>query len=311
MSDRDPHVADWSSRAGIALAVGALLMVTNPPWAEACGPILPAAHPLSPPPAAVNVPLNAVLIASSSHRTVRFTLREVVTGKTVPIAESCEAEGVVRMCQGRPGPLAPSTAYAWSATPAPQAGEVSKPGGAAPPTEQIFTTGVEIDDRPALTNLTSDLAPLLAVELLEHQGPSASPCVSDIVRLRLTIARLDEPVVLAASGMNGGLPHGLEERAAPLLTPAAPSTERLLYAPPACLAVHLLDVAGNVTYLPPWCPPGDGSRSAGVTTPAPAPDTAACSTVPSFARPGTLSGLATLASILVLLARCGRRSPRR
>jgi MYXO-CTERM domain-containing protein len=234
------------------VAGGTGLLWALPGRAAACGATPSQAFPLSPPAAATDVPLNAVLIASSTYPRVSFTLRETTTGKAVPVSVACQLESDAQVCQAHPGPLLPNTAYSWNVVPEPPASQETYP---VPP-EQTFITGDRVDTQAAFSNPLPGSAPPFTVDILQNQKVNPSLCgVTHNVRLRFAFPRLDEPVVLAGAGM-GGLPQ-FYDQPAPLLGPGAGSTERRFFGAPSCLALRLIDMAGNVRHFAPWCPPAD------------------------------------------------------
>jgi hypothetical protein len=246
-----------SRRRPLLTILGLVAGGTGVLWAlpgrvAACGPTPSQAFPLSPPAAATDVPLNAVLIASSTYPRVSFTLREATTGKAVPVSVACQLESDAQLCQAHPGPLLPNTAYRWSVAPEAPASQETFP---VPP-EQTFTTGDRVDTQAAFSNPLPGSAPLFTVDILQNQKANPSVCgVTHNVRLRFAFPGLDEPVVLAGAGM-GGLPQ-FHDQPSPQLGPGAGSTERRFFGEPSCLALRLIDMAGNVRHFDPWCPPAD------------------------------------------------------
>lgn len=293
-------VALWATTSVVAIGAA-------PRRAAACSPTPIAAHPLMPAGGAKDVPLNAVLIASSVYRPVRFSLREAATGKAIPLSAACEAESVNYLCHGRPAELAPNTAYTWSAAAELGAQEMENPK-AVPPTEYSFTTGEKLDQEAPLTDVTPQATPPWTIEMLEHKHHMHAPCgAADVVRLRISLTRLNEPVVVTAAGM-GGLPDPWNGPAS-ILTPAAAVTDETFYAPPACVAVRLTDVAGNVRHLPPWCPPAATPASANATGPT-QPEVVACAAAPGRRTTSSSAAAALALGLLMTYVRRRRRVPR-
>jgi hypothetical protein len=295
----------------LCLAAGAGSLLASAP-ASACGPLPDVAYPVSPATGAVDVPLNAALVASSVFRPVRFTLQELDTGRAVPLTVSCETEAGPQLCLGRPGLLAANTAYVWTVEPDPRPGEEPpKPGSAAStPAQFRFTTGDRTDQTAPLSNLTPDPAPSFTVDILEHRKVPQNTCgIADNARMRIAVPRLDEPAVLVGSGM-GGLPQAWDQEAPPLLRREARSAERMFYAAPDCLALRLIDVAGNVRHLPPWCPPAPPAAPAPASVAKPEGELAAsCGAIPGRVTGGSSPVVALVGLASALVAR-RRRPPR-
>jgi hypothetical protein len=268
VQDQDvaPSSRPLSSRARVALSVamaalGVVALVPRP--AEACGSSARfTASPLLPLADATGVPTNAVLLASSSsaHHRPHFELREAESSRVIPVAVACEIEAGVEVCTGRPGPLAPRTRYLWSA----HLNHLSQPAST-----RAFTTG----EGPDLTLPLAELpppGPTLQVEVLEQVVKPNLPCgMSHRARMRFTVPDLDEPLAIVVAGM-GGYPHVFEDPV--LLTPAATSIDVTLYGALSCLAVRLIDAAGNTRHFAPWCPPSAGTGAPSATTEAGAGD---------------------------------------
>jgi hypothetical protein len=123
----------------------------------------------------------------------------------------------------------------------------------------------------------------------------------------------------------GGLPQSWDPPGAPLLTPQAPGTERMFYTAPDCLALRLIDVAGNVRHLSPWCPPastgaspganagaqpGSAAQSAGGAQPA-ATEAASCGSGPGRASGRTSFVVVVIGGVARAVARRRRFQERR
>jgi hypothetical protein len=311
MKDHDRFVAGPSlanrrvARRGLRVTCFFLLSAAAPSLAHASSPRPIAAEGLLPKSGATNVPLNAVLIATTSLRFVDFTLKEADSGMTVPLSTACEHIGGDPLCFGRPGPLAPHTTYVWTATPD-RSALTLKPGSTWPASPELrFTTGAvtDIDSPVAETPFDEDA---WRVELLERKA--ASPNEPPQIRLRIGIPiRLREDAVLVAStNHRGALPIiGDDDN---VLSPTTPAREAWFYATGDCMSFRVIDVAGNASTGPGWCPPNEATATDAAATDTAAPSPAACSINPGapatrFPGGGAFGILIVLASSAALRRR--------
>jgi hypothetical protein len=201
--------------------------------ASGCGASGPGISLLLPRDRAVDVPLDAVLQASSLDSGARFNLVDTSDDSIVDVTVSChEYRGFV--CIATPAELRPYTTYSWIAV------TDSKPAVESPPFS--FSTGDFTLPSPLLVE-SSEL-----IILGDFQQPEADCNASRRLELSLAVSASGLPAVLT---IDNALPMHVNHA---FVVDDASSVDFVLYDPPDCFTARLTDIAGNSVAYPKRAP---------------------------------------------------------
>jgi hypothetical protein len=264
----------------LVLTSAAVAALSRPSVGNACGALASEVHLLLPMQDDVDVPLNALLHASTVVSQATFELFEDESGEPVPLSVSCDGPfNSSALCVASAGPLQPETAYRWRAYPTEfGAGEVE---------ERRFVTG-------SATAEGFQGVPDWSLALVSDEASVGVGCgKARLATFELTVVGAAAPLMVT---IPGSVPSFFQR--VPLVTPNGGAVQFQIAEPSDCFPIRVNDVAGNALVVGSYCFEESGrAQPDGGTTPSESPQ-GGCAVTRRQSQSGLSAMLLALAACL-------------